>query len=444
MLVQDNHDVIRGRTSNEIAKEVEAKRAGLVKQGDIDTSPFSSSCPLEYYYGLQQAVCSYQHNSFFTSVDTSDHLNVVSVNSAWLCQGREAGLHDKGHLCIDESSLDAAVKNLSPSKTSILMMHHPVSWLTHNSQMYLEDVIQKNFHVVLYGHEHDPNAKNLHNEGGEAVYLQSSAAKANWSYGLNGYSVIKIDSKTGAVQVRYRSYSPRRKVYIDGNDVVESGYFYPRASDKRFWMTELSVNPNHLIGRAEVAAKITDYKEVFERNFPSRAKLDYDPIDPMFRSVEFTDGERFPTPRQEIGRCLDRVDEFAYFVGPRDSGLTTSCYMAYQYICKNISDFQSIPVYVNLEEITLNRANLIREVQRGAIASYTQKESEILCESGSVFFVFDSVCLQQSDSLDKLTGLLNQFFPKCRFVIFCSTNARGGGASKNQAINLDPSEDLIF
>lgn len=439
-----NHDIFRDLTSERKAKKAEKIRNGLVKASEIDNSPFDESCPLNNYSELQHAVSSFQRNGFFTSLDRTENMEVVSINTAWLCRSREPGQTDKGHLCVDESSLDFAVKSLSKTKTKLLMMHHPISWLTHKSQIYIEKTLQRHFDIVLYGHEHDPNSRNLQNENGETVLLQSSAVKANWSHGLNGYSAIKVDTETGAIQVRYRSYSPNREVYIDGNDIVDTGYYYPRAVDKKFWLHELSDNPHHLLERAEAASKVADFKEVFEKSFPSRSKLEHDPIEPMFRTVEFSDGERVSNPRQDIGHCLERVNQHAFFVGPRDSGLTISSYIAYQQICKNIEKFRSIPIYVNLEETSLNKANLIREVQRGAIANYTQREAETLCESGSVFFIFDSVCLQQSEKIEKLKSLLEATFSKCRFTVFCSVDSRVPGLAHDQTINLDPSEELIF
>lgn len=439
-----NHDVQRGRTSKEIAEAAEAARRLEIVSGGEQTSPFDGSCPLEQYHSIQQAVSEFEKNGYFTSFGETESLNIVSINTAWLSRQRDKDTTDKGHLKVDEASLDKTIKLLSPGKLNLLMMHHPISWLDHQSQIYIREVIANHFEVVLFGHEHEADASHLTSNKGGAVFIQSTAAQAGWSHGLNGYSAVKVDSKSRAIQIRFRSYSPARAEFIDGTDIVDTGYHYPRDSDKAFWVKELSENPSHLLNRAIAAAASADYRDIFSKNFPSKIKLDHDPIAPMFRAVRFTDGERSATPRLKIGTCLASMDRIAIFGGPRDSGLTTSCYISYREICEDVTKFDAIPIYINLEEVTVNRASFLREVQRGAVADYTHREAEILCRTGKVFFLFDSVCIQQSETFARLYQVLGDHFPDCRAAIFCSLDKRSVDLDHEGRVGLDPVKDSIF
>lgn len=439
-----NHDIQRARTSREITDQVRKLSLKPDGQRQQNISPFLSDCPLENYLNTQLAVCSFRDSGFFTSYDTSEHFDLISINTAWLSRSGDNEYSDQGRLEVDELSLDLAIKAMSENKIRILMMHHPVEWLTQKSQLYMNQLIQDNFDLVLYGHEHSAGAKHVTTQSGEVVFLESSAAKAAWSHGSNGYSIVKIDVPTKSLQIKFRSYSAPLSRYIDGNDIVDTGYFYPRASDKAFWAKELSENPVHLLEKSKKVAQSLNYRDIFEKNFPAKIKLEHDPITPMFRQVHHGSEGRNQSVRLRVDECLNLVDGISFFGGPRDSGLTTSSYIAYIHICRRIDEFRAIPIYINLEEAKVNKASLLREVQRGAVASYTHHEAEILCNSGAIFFLFDSICIQQSSLLSDLRSTLKTHFPDCKAAVFYSLDKRSIGLDTDGSVQLDPLNDTIF
>ena len=439
-----NHDIIRDRTDDIKIASAE-KTAESISTNEKINTVFADECPLEHYINYQDALSDFTLSNFFCSIGVGQDFQIASINTSWASCKRPKGYTDKGNLKVDERSLDEAIKNLSDEKIKILMMHHPISWLTYKSQSYLTDMISKHFDLVLYGHEHDPTASSSSTPKGGSVFCEATAAKANWSNGLNGYSVISVDTHTKHIRIRYRSYSNKLDRFIDGDGSAGSSPYYPRPEDKEFWLHTMSNSASHLLDRANNSKDGDSLEAFLETAFSTKSKYERTPLIPKFERVKFKNGEQEASEREILTDCLQKISKTTFFVGPKDSGLTTSCHITYKYLSQNVNDFGAIPIYIDAEEVSsINKATLSREVQRGFIERFNTVEAKTLIDSGSVIFLFDSLCIHDTKLLEGIKNTLESFFPNCRSIVFCSLDKRSALHQGDGLVDLDPSSDTIY
>lgn len=438
-----NHDIERDKTTP-AAREAAIKTSRNLKMEKTPASVFSP-CPLQNYFDLHRASTNFSDTNFFTSIGRGDNYEVVSINTAWCCGHHEKPYTDKGNLKVNEISLDSAIESLSQEKFKVLMMHHPLGWLDYTSQKYLNEVISRNFDLVLYGHEHDPNIATLRNQSGESVFCEATAAKANWSNGLNGYSLITVDLPSKAIKITHRSFSATRGIFISGNDVVEGAISYPRESDRDFWRRHDESDSTHLLGRASQKVSIENISSAIRANSANKAQSDENPLTPYFRRVQFQDGDRQYTPREPLTDCLKTLTSTIFFVGPKDCGLSTASHIAFRELSQQIQDRGTLPVYADADDMSsINKASLTRLIQRASIERFTSKEAEALATSGNVAFIFDSVSIHDIEKIQAIRATIENFMPGCKAIIFCSLDQRTTRKTSAGRVSLDPSTDTIY
>lgn len=439
-----NHDVVRNNTSQEAVISA-IKKADTLQDFIGIISPFSENCPLDCYMLTQEALADFSTNNFYTSIGGTDSCQVVSLNTAWTSFKRPENYTDKGNLHINQRALDQAVKTLQPEKVKILMMHHPISWLNSTSQKYLQETISKQFDFVLSGHEHDPISSSVESPLGRCIFIEATAAKADWCQGLNGYSLISIDPTTRAVQITHRSYSPSRDMFIEGDGIADGGKYYPRESDKAYWVRELSNDSDFILSRTEAQLDEKSLTSALELAYSSKFQGGMEPVTTKFSQIKFKDGEQEISHKTTVTSCIDGISSSAFFVGPKDSGLTVASQIAFRHIAENMTRLHAIPIYINIEDIpSINKASLHREIQRGFIVRLSTAETNTLAETGSVFFLFDGVCIHDISALSTIRRVLETHFPKCRAAIFCTLDRRSTSKDEDGVVDLDPIHDTIF
>lgn len=114
-------------------------------------------------------------------------------------------IDDRGQLSIDTRALYQWEQS-TQSRFRILVMHHPIDWLSEWARIELDKIISQSFNMVLFGHFHIGVSKFLFM--GERGQLMSMApplfTRKNEKI---GYSIISFDTETGTAQVRYRDWS---------------------------------------------------------------------------------------------------------------------------------------------------------------------------------------------------------------------------------------------
>lgn len=107
------------------------------------------------------------------------------LNSAW--PSARFTLHDEhapaerpcwdyGMLRIAEGQLRAALSSIESFDIGIVVMHHPLYWLTESEQGKFEQIIHSKCHILMHGHEHRPRTSRLRGTYGDITIVPAGAA----------------------------------------------------------------------------------------------------------------------------------------------------------------------------------------------------------------------------------------------------------------------------
>ncbi len=114
-------------------------------------------------------------------------------------------INDKEKLCIDSRSLHRWDQQ-TDFKRRLLVMHHPLEWLSDWAQTELEKLIAERYDVVFSGHVHQGDAV-FHNRGvGRSVFCRAPALFTRKTDQL-GYAFVTLDTETSDVEVNYRQWT---------------------------------------------------------------------------------------------------------------------------------------------------------------------------------------------------------------------------------------------
>ena len=174
-------------------KDYVAAEADFAKYGCCQTTLGGAGWDLANgigIYCLNTALCSYAH-----SKDT---------------QG--GAISDKNKLMIDTRVMQQWLQQTT-STIRILVMHHPIEWLTPWANSELDTIIANDFHLVFSGHLHQANAR-FFSRGDTGVVAVSAPPLFTRKPDLLGYSFVTLDTETRGVEVHYRQWTPGHKFVI--------------------------------------------------------------------------------------------------------------------------------------------------------------------------------------------------------------------------------------
>ncbi|RWQ35753.1 MAG: metallophosphoesterase [Mesorhizobium sp.] len=164
-----------------------------------------------------------QESYYGSSKDMGD-VGIYVLNSAILSFGgaknaaKTHAIDDKRKLNVETRLLN---KWLQESKTAfkILVIHHPLDWLTEESEKQLRIIVQKHFNLVLSGHIHEANPTKLATSAGSAVTSIAPALFEAKNY-ANGYCYIDIDTDSGDIKISYKVWNPTTHTFIGGTSIT--------------------------------------------------------------------------------------------------------------------------------------------------------------------------------------------------------------------------------
>jgi hypothetical protein len=116
-------------------------------------------------------------------------------------------ISDKDRLHIDTRSLYRWLEETSFT-TRIIMMHHPIDWLADWAKIELEQIITKNFQLILSGHAHRNSAVYSSQGAGGALNCIAPPLFSRKSENL-GYAFVSVDTDSGESEVVYRQWTPK-------------------------------------------------------------------------------------------------------------------------------------------------------------------------------------------------------------------------------------------
>ena len=345
---------------------------------------------------------------------------------------------------IDPPVCQHFIDKMKGSKFNIFITHHPIEWLDHRIRQAVENMITANFDLALFGHTHNPSTISGKFNGGECLVIQAPAVKSSASLGNNAYSIIHVDPIHKKYEIHYRMFSQVRNQFVIGEDFAEHGIKYPSDADHLHWQHIKTRTKTGLLTRFENDSKKIIFKEWYDTHFISKNKLNHEFIEPRVSRLKQRNSEREDAPKEKLTDAIARDVHRQYVIGPQDSGLTTAAYLVAKHIAENYDRFQAVPVYVNLNELKVNKATLIRQAVRTSPVQYSHSEMETLVEGGGVYFIFDQIGLPETEKLNRVVGTMDRYLSNCRSIFF---SAIDGGLLKNDAIDdlaINPMNDVIF
>jgi hypothetical protein len=128
-------------------------------------------------------------------------------------------ISDKERLHIDTRSLHKWLAE-DMSTTRILVMHHPLEWLTDWAKSELENTIADKFHLVLAGHKHHGLATFTTRGFGGSVLCAAPQLFSKKS-DLLGYAFISVEVGSGDIDVVYRQWTPKHK-FVAGTSLADN------------------------------------------------------------------------------------------------------------------------------------------------------------------------------------------------------------------------------
>lgn len=142
----------------------------------------------------------------------SEKLGVYCLNTALLSSGGFNGINDKERLSIDTRSIIKWVTNCQ-SSIKVLIMHHPLEWLSEWSRNELKTIIDRYFSLCLTGHVHEQGLLHAINKNTSRVSCSAPPLLTNKFDDL-GYSIITL-SDENIEKISYRQWTKFRS-FVSG------------------------------------------------------------------------------------------------------------------------------------------------------------------------------------------------------------------------------------
>ena len=146
-------------------------------------------------------------------------LNTALCSYAHLPDSQGAEISDKGNLMVDTRVMQEWLQQTT-STIRILVMHHPIEWLTSWVRSELDNIIEKDFSLVFFGHLHEADAR-FSSRGENGVVAVAAPPLFTRKSDLLGYSFVTLDIETRGVDVQYRQWTHGHK-FVTGTALANT------------------------------------------------------------------------------------------------------------------------------------------------------------------------------------------------------------------------------
>lgn len=142
----------------------------------------------------------------------NEGVGVYCLNTAICSSGGFRNIDDKGRLAIDTRSLQKWLLECK-APTKVLVMHHPINWLTDWAQIEIKKILKNNFSLCLSGHVHDQSFFHNINKDIQLVSCSAPPLLTNKKDNL-GYSIISV-TEIGVMEITYRQWTKNNR-FVSG------------------------------------------------------------------------------------------------------------------------------------------------------------------------------------------------------------------------------------
>lgn len=230
MCVPGNHDV-----SRKVLRETRVEHDGVLAQGlrESDFNDYALSTPNRLsgkfgnYVAFQERFAAFGvkgEANAGTGWLLKDNVGVFCLNTA-LCSfagtpaidGTERS--DRGKLAVETRTLQKWLQSCTAS-TKILVMHHPLYFMTDWATRELGITLQKHFALCLIGHTHCQSVFHTVHRNNHLVECVAPPLFTTKQECL-GYAMVSVEPGRGVQKISYRQWTPRQ-VFVSGVSFSDS------------------------------------------------------------------------------------------------------------------------------------------------------------------------------------------------------------------------------
>lgn len=250
---------------------------------------------------LNQSVGEYSAYSY----NIDDLWTVLCVNSAILSEGGLNDWNDERNLSVDTRAISEWVMQ-NRTRKKILLMHHPIHYLSEDFEHELLEIVRKDFDLVITGHTHYHMSQMI----GQTIILTNPKLFTTKTETL-GYGFVCIDDM-GVDKIIYRQWAKERRRFTYGinfaqddsnmgEDIIRKPTVVVEDLILRYYKTRLS----------QALSLFKNQPDIWIKRYVTAERLDYG-----LKSIN--DYQLFS--EEEL---IQRGESF-YLYSPADGGLT--CY----------------------------------------------------------------------------------------------------------------------
>ena len=215
--VPGNHDISRDHI---IANAIEHEAVIAQNLGETQFNNYISKQPKLFIEKFKNYLLFENEFAAFGIQDSisgkgwniDENIAVFCLNSALFSSAGHNDLIDRGRLAIDTRKLSRWVVE-NKAQTKIMILHHPIDWLTKWAQEELKKLLRSDFKLLLTGHYHEQAMCHYINQDSELVEC-SAPPLLTTKQGDLGYSIVTI-SADGVSSIQYRQWT-KHHTFVSG------------------------------------------------------------------------------------------------------------------------------------------------------------------------------------------------------------------------------------
>lgn len=166
------------------------------------------------FYEEKLQSSNFKLNGFSETI--APEITLYFLNCSLLSYGGLNEINDKGRLKIETSGLNEWI-NDNKGRTKILVMHHPIEFLTTFAKSELNSMLKNGIDIIISGHIHDQELQHSYISDTAGLIKLGSPQLFSNKPDLNGYSIINFDNKKIS-SITYREWIPRQRKFMGGQN----------------------------------------------------------------------------------------------------------------------------------------------------------------------------------------------------------------------------------
>lgn len=396
LIVPGNHDVNNNKMAEFTREEVEAFYSARTVESKLEMQVEKSD---EFFNFARHYLCFLPERLFvkrtlFFQDDNCDckyRIEANLFNSAPFSSKRDNGIHYMPQNVFHELSRSCV------SDFCISIMHHAPEWFCPEHKNILNELIYSKSNLVLYGHEHYENSKEIKSNNSGAIIINGGGAW--WKR-----DSLNSEYYAGVLDTETRDYQQFKYSW------VQDGRFYLHSEEKKTQFTYRCINGSNLeVKQSYIDELLHDEKHMMLHDF---SKYFVFPSLKKNCSDEYDDGFEIHT-QLDFLKELEKTNHLA-ISGNNSSGKTTLL----KWLFLQLSRHYTV-LYCGTKEVAgKNQENIIRETFADIYGTGKQYEVFQQQDQTQKIIIIDDCHRIKPEHLKKLLTNLNKKF---KYIIISGT-----------------------